>query len=504
MPAGGVAERDDGGRVDVGGGQQVDRCCDVVEGRREAAAVADAAVLHVGAVHPRTAQVLGERRAVARRRTGHFQKPAMDDDDDARDWRPRGRGGRPLARVVAVGDPLGFAGASHLRTGRRFAGLGDRQSAQAARGTEAAAAGHSVERASAASACSSGRAAPGGTISRCGGRGRDRACARPRIRRGRRSPCAARRPRRRSASGRGRRWRRPRCPSGRSVSNARSTTWCTHASLVWRKTSTAALPAGRLRELAQVDGERGRRGRAPHAVALVARLFRGLLDQAVLRELPQVEARLVGRDVELAGHVGRAHRARCLDLVQDPTPDRVRERPQHARVAERCGSTMPPPYPNCARTIAQHSLRNIWCGYARLSTALPQPRLHGPLDRRHGQRARKRALDVRLPPDRLCPQRFGTHRRPGRGRLPRRPLRHAAAGRRARRPRRPRRIMLVSSGTGCVAYTSLGAGRRPRRRSRSPTSSSSLSSAASRPAPSTRPRHRPSGPWCPPRTCRPR
>ena len=101
------------------------------------------------------------------------------------------------------------------------------------------------------------------------------------------------------------------------------------------------------------------------------------------------------------------------------------------------GSTMPPPYPNCARTIAQHYLRNIWCGHARLPTALAQPRLHRALDRRHRQRARQRAVDVRLPPHRLRPQRLGAHRRPGRGRLPRRPVRHAAAGRRARRPRRP-------------------------------------------------------------------
>ena len=122
---------------------------------------------------------------------------------------------------------------------------------------------------------------------------------------------------------------------------------------------------------------------------------------------------------------------------------------------------MRPPYPNCARTIAQHYLRNIWCGHARLPTAPREPRLHHPLDRRDRQRARQRRCRMFVFPligyaltgstlaaalvEAACLARH---------------VRDAAAGRRARRPRRPpARSCSSPAPTGARALRHLARGR---------------------------------------------
>ena len=161
----------------------------------------------------------------------------------------------------------------------------------------------------------------------------------------------------------------------------------------------------------------------------------------VLRQLAQVEAGwLAGCPSSRATSAARIGPGRA-ELVEDPVADRVGDRAQHARVAH-CGWGRRPctaPYQNCARTIAQHYLRNIWCGYDRLPTARPQPRLHRALDRRHRQRARQPRCRMfvfplhrlRTSPARRSPPPWS--RPPTCGGM----VRHAAAGRRARRPRRP-------------------------------------------------------------------
>ena len=105
-PPGGVAQRDEGRGVDVRAGERLDGGVHVVEGLREAAPVADAAVLHVerGPAPPR--EVGGEGLAQRRVVLG-LPEASVEDHHDP----PAGALGaaqvRPLGGVVAVGEALG-------------------------------------------------------------------------------------------------------------------------------------------------------------------------------------------------------------------------------------------------------------------------------------------------------------------------------------------------------------------------------------------------------------
>ena len=130
-------------------------------------------------------------------------------------------------------------------------------------------------------------------------------------------------------------------PSSRMVSKARSTTSCAHARRRCRNTDTAALPPGACSSLADVEGDALARDQPPDPVAPVAALLRRLLDEAVLRELAQVEAGLVGRDPEVPGDVGGAQRAAGGQLAEDPVARGVGDRAQHARVVHRLAARVP-------------------------------------------------------------------------------------------------------------------------------------------------------------------
>ena len=102
-------------------------------------------------------------------------------------------------------------------------------------------------------------------------------------------------------------------------------------------------------------------GEPPDPVALVARGLGVVLDQPVLGELAQVEARLVGRDVEQPRDVGGAHRTRGAELGEDPVAQRMGDRAQHGRVVD----VRAPAHPTklrtfyCAMNIAHYMLRDM-------------------------------------------------------------------------------------------------------------------------------------------------
>ena len=256
VPAGRVAERDD--RTRGVGGHRTDRGVDVVEGRGEAAAVADPAVLHVGRRPAARRQVLGQRRAVVGA-VLRLPEPAVEDDDQP----PAGAVGDvevdPLARVVAVGDPLGFAGHASHPAGRLLGAPGqdgrhaDRPGRQPAR---RGGSGGVTRRARSPRARSArrGRAAPSARAGRSGAPGRDPACGRPTTRRGRRSPARSWWA---SSSVSLSAWsevaKTPLTLGFRLIAKDRSTTWCSQASLLRRNTSTAALPPGASASLLRLD-----------------------------------------------------------------------------------------------------------------------------------------------------------------------------------------------------------------------------------------------------------
>ncbi len=111
----------------------------------------------------------------------------------------------------------------------------------------------------------------------------------------------------------------------------------------------------------------------PDPVPSVPTAIGVLLDEAVLGELPQVEARLVGRDAELAGDVGGARRARRRELLQHPIAGRVRDGAQDPRVvvhdhADRIAGLRTT---ICAILLAHSSLRNVACGKCRPTALSP-------------------------------------------------------------------------------------------------------------------------------------
>ena len=139
-----------------------------------------------------------------------------------------------------------------------------------------------------------------------------------------------------------------------------------------------------------------------------------------------------------------------------------------------------------------------------LSRALPQPRLHHPLDGPDDQRPGQPGEHVRLPARDLRPHRLGPLGGRGRRGVPDRPVRRAAAGGRARGPRRPQAADADGERRGRPAL-------RVARRGRVRRGADHPAPHGGRPAHRRRHRHlrrrprcRPSAPWCPPSSCPPR
>ena len=105
----------------------------------------------------------------------------------------------------------------------------------------------------------------------------------------------------------------------------------------------------------------------PDPVALVTGGLGRLDDQVVLRELAQMEARLVGGDLQAFGQVGRAHRTAGPELVEDPVAHGMGDGAQHARVGDlgQLGGRLPGHEIHstklrthyCARLVAHYMVR---------------------------------------------------------------------------------------------------------------------------------------------------
>ena len=216
---------------------------------------------------------------------------------------------------------------------------------------------------------------------------------------------------------------------------------CASAIHCLRNTATAALPPGcsassSSRTLARfVD-------RLPDPVALVTGGLGRFDDQAVLRELAQVEARLVGGDSRRS--------ARSAARIGPPAPSssRIRLRTGWAMARSMRGSEIWGSSVDGFRgtrltyQIAHALLRTFSCalygahmtGYRDLSRNRDFTILWtGQTDQRPGQPGEH----VRLPADHLRPHRLGDVGRGRRGGVPARHVRRAASGRRAGRPGRP-------------------------------------------------------------------